>query len=242
MAAVEAQDPLRSSLDALALLSSRGLALEELLTGVARLAVRAIPGADGAGLTLLDGGRTDTIVATADFVTAVDDIQYGLGEGPCISAAAQNVTVVSGSLGADERWRPFGSQVARLGVHSVVSLPLPTAEGVVGAMNVYAHGEHRFDAHAVEVGELFAAPAAIAVQNAQVLAQARRVADRLQAALVEQQVVERAVGVLLSRHGGTAEQALEGLRRTSEAEHSPLAVVAQALVDEAVRRASDRRT
>ena len=32
MAAVEAQDPLRSSLDALALLSSRGLALEELLT------------------------------------------------------------------------------------------------------------------------------------------------------------------------------------------------------------------
>ena len=46
MAAVEAQDPLRSSLDALALLSSRGLALEELLTGVARLAVRAIPGVE----------------------------------------------------------------------------------------------------------------------------------------------------------------------------------------------------
>jgi GAF domain-containing protein len=242
VSAVDVEDPLRSSLDALARLSSRQLALEELLTGVARLAVQAIPGADGAGLTLLEGGRTDTIVATADFVTAVDDIQYGLGAGPCISAAAENVTVVSGSLGADERWKPFGAQVARLGVHSVVSLPLPTAEGVVGAMNVYAHGKHSFDPRAVEIGELFAGPAAIAVQNAQVLAQARRLAVRLQDALGEQQVVERAVGVLLSRHGGTAEEALEGLRRTSEAEQRTLVVVAQALVDEAVRRASDRLT
>ena len=242
MSAVDAEDPLRSSLDALARLSSRRLTLEELLTGVARLAVQAIPGADGAGLTLLEGGRTDTIVATAEFATTVDDIQYSLGEGPCISAAAENVTVVSGSFGADERWKPFGAQVARLGVHSVVSLPLPTAEGVVGAMNVYAHGEHRFDAPAIEIGEAFAATAAVAVQNAQVLAQALRVAVRLQDALAEQQVVERAVGVLLSRDGGTVEEALEGLRGTSEAEHRTLVVVAQALVDEAVRRASDRRT
>ena len=241
MSAVDAEDPLRSSLDALARLSSRRLALEELLTGVATLAVRAIPGADGAGLTLLEPGRADTIVATADFVTAVDDIQYGLGEGPCISAAADNVTVVSGSLGADERWKPFGSRVARLGVHSVISLPLPTADGVVGAMNVYAHGKHRFDARAVEVGELFAGPAAVAVQNAQVLAQAQRLARRLQDALAEQQVVERAIGIMLSRSGGTAEAALDRLRRTSQAEQRTLAVVAQALVDEAVRRASHRR-
>ena len=42
MSAVDAEDPLRSSLDALARLSSRRLALEELLTGVATLAVRAM--------------------------------------------------------------------------------------------------------------------------------------------------------------------------------------------------------
>lgn len=89
------EDGLRSSLNALARLSSRRLDLEELLTGVAVLAVRAIPGADGAGLTLIELGRSNTIVATADFVTAVDDIQYGIGEGPCISAARDNRTVTS---------------------------------------------------------------------------------------------------------------------------------------------------
>jgi GAF domain-containing protein len=234
-------DDLRSSLDSLARMSSRHLALEELLTGVATLAVQAIPGADGAGLTLLERGRPDTIVATADFVRVVDEIQYGIGEGPCISAAAENRTMLSGSLGGDRRWTAFGSRVARLGVHSVISLPLPTSEGVVGAMNVYAHAKHSFDQRAVELGQLFAAPAAIAVQNAQVLAQARRLAAQLQTALEEQQVVERAIGIMLSRTGGTPEEAHERLRRMSQAEHRKVPVVAQSLVDEAVRRASRHR-
>jgi len=47
---------------------------------VAAYAVRAIPGADGAGLTLLEDDRADTIVAAAPFVREIDDIQYGIGQ------------------------------------------------------------------------------------------------------------------------------------------------------------------
>src|SRR5687768_9230141 len=139
--AVPAQyvDDLQDSLSRLAKLATGLLPLEDSLTRVAQFAVRAIPGAEGAGLTLLEENRSDTIVATADFVTQVDDIQYSLGQGPCISAAADQQTVMSGSLGGDQRWPQFGSRVARLGVHSVVSLPLVTNAGVLGAMNVYAH-------------------------------------------------------------------------------------------------------
>ena len=234
-------EQLRASLDGVARLGSRQLGLEQLLTSVADLAVRAIPGADGAGLTLLEWDRADTLVATAGFVREVDAIQYAIGQGPCITAAAENHTVVSGSLGGDPRWKLFGSRVARLGVHSVMSLPLPTPEGVVGAMNVYARAKHVFDERAVELGELFAVPAAVAVQNAQVLAQAQRLAGRLQVALEQHQVVERAIGIMLSRSGGSAEEALARLRRMSQTEHRKLDVVAQALVDEAVRRAAQRR-
>ena len=59
----------------------------------------------------------------------------------------------------------------RLGVHSAVSLPLITPDGVIGAMNVYARAKYAFDDRAAELGEIFAVPAAIAVQNAHVLAQ-----------------------------------------------------------------------
>ena len=69
------------------------------MTRVATYAVQAIPGADGAGLTLLEENRADTIVATAPFVSEIDDIQYGMRQGPCITAAREGRTVISGSLG-----------------------------------------------------------------------------------------------------------------------------------------------
>ena len=233
-------DDLRESLAGLARLGSFRLGLEGLLTRVATYAVQAIPGADGAGLTLLEQDRSNTIVATAPFVTEIDDVQYGIGQGPCITAAAEGQTVMSGSLGADPRWPRFGGRVARMGVHSVVSLPLVTPDGVVGAMNVYAHDKDTFDEHAAELGEIFATPAAVAVQNAQVLAQAQRLATRLQSALETRGVIDRAVGIMMSRSGGTEEQAMARLRALSQHEHQRLAAVAQQLVEEAVRRAGSR--
>lgn len=233
-------DDLRTSLLELSHLSTGSLDLEDSLISVARLAVQAIPYADGAGLTLIEEGRADTIVSTADFVKEVDGIQYGLGQGPCISAAASGETVMSGSLGGDARWTKFGAQVARLGVHSVLSLPLVTPRGVVGAMNVYAHPKHAFNDDAARIGELYAVPAAIAVQNAQVLAQTRRLAAQLQNALSTRAVIDRAIGILMSRSGVSENEALERLRGLSQHEHQKLAAVAQQIVDEAVRRARAR--
>jgi GAF domain-containing protein len=231
---------LRESLDRLARLPTGKLELEGLLTRVATYAVQAIPGADGAGLTLLEQDRSNTIVATAPFVSEIDAIQYGIGEGPCISAAADGHPVLSSSLGGDTRWPRFGGRIARMGVHSVVSLPLVTPDGVVGAMNVYAHAKNAFDDRAAELGMIFAAPAAIAVQNAHALAQTRRLAEQLQAALESRGVVDRAVGIMMSRSGGTDADAMDRLRELSQTEHRKLVVVARSIVDEAVRRANAR--
>ena len=55
-------------------------------------------------------------------------------------------------------------------------------------------------------------------------------------------VVERAVGILISRSGINKQQALQRLRSLSQHEHHTLAVVAQQIIDEAVRRAHARKT
>src|SRR5215211_2373955 len=233
-------DDLQDSLAGLGKLATGLLSLEDSLTRVAEYAVRAIPGAEGAGLTLLEENRPDTIVSTADFVARVDDIQYSLGQGPCLSAVADGQTVISGSLGGDRRWPRFGSRVARLGVHSVVSLPLITDEGVLGAMNVYAHGKNAFTPDAGQLGELFPVPAAIAVQNAQVLAQTKRLAGQLQAVLSSRGVIDRAVGIMMSRSGVTEAEALDRFRTLSQHQHEKLPVVSQSIVQEAVRRARAR--
>ena len=241
--AMEAEDgDLAQSLAALSRLSSGRLSLEDLLTRVATFAVRAIPGADGAGLTLIEEDRADTIVKSAPFVREIDDIQYGLGEGPCISAAESGQTMRSGSLGGDLRWPRFGARVGRLGVHSVLSLPLISDDTVVGAMNVYAHAPNSFDERSARLGELFAVPAAIAVQNAQILAQTQRLAANLQAALTNRAVIDQAIGIMMSRAGVSSDDAFARLRKLSQQEHLKVAAVAAGIVQEAVRRARARRT
>lgn len=53
------------------LIAGRGT-LEQLLTRVAGFAMLAVPGADGAGVTMLKSGQPDTIVASETFVRDVD--------------------------------------------------------------------------------------------------------------------------------------------------------------------------
>ena len=237
---MEDEDDLAASLTGLAGLLSSHRALEDTLVRVAEFAVQAIPGADGAGLTLLEADRPQTVVATADFVREVDDVQYGLKEGPCVSAVAEGRTFTSGNLGGEPEWPRFGPRVGRLGVHSALSLPLLLPDHVVGALNVYAHGKDVFDESAVRMGEFFAPYAAVSVFNAQMLAQAERLVGQLQEAMTSRAEIDHAIGVLMSRSGGTAAEAFESLRTMSQTRSVKLAAVAHEVVGEAMRRARAR--
>jgi len=231
----------------LAGLVTDALGLDELLGRVATFATNAIPGADGAGVTLLkvDSGRHEVqaLAASAPFVAEIDEIQYiVVREGPCITAALEGRTVRSASLGGEKMWPRFGPRIGRLGVHSALSLPLLLPDRVIGAINVYAREKDVFDDHAARLGELFAVPAAVAVHNAQVLAQARTLATQLQQALSTRPVIDQAIGLLRGRSGATADEAFARLRQISQSEHVKLVDVAQRIVDEAVRRARARHT
>lgn len=245
-AGADAED-LQASLGDLAGLVTGTIGLPDLLQRVATFAERAIPGADGAGVTLLRMDRSDNrveaLAASHPFVSEIDEIQYvTLNEGPCITAALEGRTVRSGSLGGEKMWPRFGPRVGRLGIHSALSLPLLIPGQVVGAINVYARGKDVFDDHAAQLGELFAAPAAVAVHNAQILTQALGLTVQLQTALSSRQVIDQAVGLLRGRTGGTAEEAFSRMRAISQSEHAKLADVAQHILDEAVRRARARHT
>ena len=230
-------DDLASSLGNLSALLSGHAALETTLVRVATLAVQAIPGAEGAGLTLLEKDRPQTVVATADFVREVDDIQYRLWEGPCVSAVSEGVPRTSGNLGGEAQWPRFGPRVGRLGVHSALSLPLLLPDRVLGALNVYARPRDAFTADAMRIGEAFAGPAAVSVNNAQMLAQAERLATQLSEALTSRAEIDQALGVLMSRSGLSASDAFDRLRSMSQSRSMKLVDVARDLLDEAVRRA-----
>jgi GAF domain-containing protein len=236
---------LEESLRELAALVTGSLGLQDVLAHVATFAVGAIPGADGAGVTLLSADRkvgdVQVLAASHPFVSVVDEIQYStLNEGPCITAALERRTVRSGSLGGEKMWPRFGPRVGRLGIHSALSLPLLIDDRAVGAINVYSREKDAFDDRAAELGELFATPAAVAVHNAQILAQAQELTAQLQTALSRRPIIDQAIGILRGRSGGSAEEAFGKLREISQADHVKLVDVAQHIVDEAVRRARAR--
>ncbi|MCH9768407.1 MAG: GAF and ANTAR domain-containing protein [Actinomycetia bacterium] len=219
--------------------------VNELLGEVAAFATHAIPGVDGASVALLSPPHVEqkirTCAATDEFVSRIDVIQYDdLHEGPCITCMQTGRAIVSGSLGSDSRWPRFGGKVARMGVHSALSLPLVVGGEVLGAINAYARTRDAFGDHAVALGSQFSGPAAVSVHNAEVLASTRERTEHLQRALTNRAVIDQAIGIIRSRTGASAEEGIERLRQMSQAENVKLALLATQLVDEAVRRAKAR--
>ncbi len=232
---------LPDSLLALALLTAdQGQqGLPESLIKIAELATRTIPGAEGVGVTLLEAGQPDVIVASTDFVREIDAVQYALGEGPCITAAAEGHTVHSDELGEDRQWPSFGPRIKNLGVHSVLSLPLQRDNYLFGAMNVYAHPRFAFTAAAIDIGERFAAPAAASVQNAHTLDRIRRLARPLHTAVSQLSVIDQAAGMIMDRRHCSHPEALTLLRGMSEARGLSVHSVARLVLD---RRISPSKT
>lgn len=228
---------LRESILVLSELAASKLELTDLLTRVAEYAAAAIDGADGAGLTLLADGHAEMMVVSTPFVAEVDAIQYVVEEGPSITAATEARTVRSRDLDADSQWVRFGPLVAHLGVHSVLSIPLVTPAGVLGAINVYARQRDAFDDSSVLIGELFAVPAAIAVENAKALAQTKRLATQLRVELIQQAAIGQAVGILMSRFGCTSDDAIDRIRQISRTTTESVHAVADRIVAGAVELA-----
>jgi GAF domain-containing protein len=227
---------LDQSLIYLAQLAAASLPIRTMLTKVAEYAVLAIPGAEGGGLTLIAEDGAETLVYTTQFVSDVDAIQYGLRQGPCLTAASEGLTVLSNSLGEDERWPQFGPQVVGLGVHSALSLPLIRPDRLVGTLNIYARQRNAFSSRSADLGQQFAVPAAIAVRDSHVLHYVREAATRLETALATRAVIDQAIGILIDSAGVSSKEAERRLRAASQATQRVLRDVAQDVLAEVERR------
>ena len=128
-----------------------------------------------------------------------------------------------------------------MGVHSALALPMMVGDQLIGAINTYARGRDAFGEHAVELGSQFAGPAAVSVYNGQLLARAQERTRQLQRALGNRAVIDQAIGIIRGRSGVSSKEAFERLTRISQNANTKLSVVAERLVEEAVRRARVRR-
>jgi len=140
-----------------------------------------------------------------------------------------------------EKWPRFGPRVGRLGLHSVLSIPLLLRTTPVGVITVYSHAKDAFFDVDGEIAERYAPPAAAVLYSAQLRERDRQRVVELTKALEVRPQVDRAVGIMMSRTAKSPEQALASLRQMSNVRQVKVAALASEMVEEAVRRARQRR-
>ena len=114
-------------------------ALAGWLQRVCRTAARDLP-AMGVGISILSEGSSPLPVATSSAeLVQVEELQFVLGEGPCIDAYASRrpVLVPDLSAAATTTWPSYAPAAHTLGVRAVFAFPLQVGAAQLGAMDVY---------------------------------------------------------------------------------------------------------
>ncbi|BCW71515.1 GAF and ANTAR domain-containing protein [Arthrobacter sp. NicSoilB8] len=226
--------PLAEELTAVFARASRMLLTEETVAHALHLitdaAVAAIPGAMGAGVSLMKpSGQRLTAAASGTIVSQADSAQFELGEGPCLAAWASGQPVLVSDVASDQRWPAWSAAVASLGFGSVASSPLLTGTTAVGAVKVYARDLDHFADHAVRLLALFAEQASLFVLHAQAREAAAALSDQLQDALFQRDTISVAKGLLMARDNTGEDDAFRTLiamsRRSGETLHETAAAL-----------------
>ncbi len=174
-----------------------------------------IVGVSGAGIMLMSGEVPQGSVCTTDEVSAlIEDLQYGLGEGPCVDAFGQDRVVAEPDLAAPAtpRWLGFTPSAVEAGVRAVFGFPLRVGTVRLGALNLYRDrpGPLSDDQHADAL--VMADVAARWVLDVQAHAPAGVLADELEVGADFHFVVQNAAGMVSVQLGVSVTEALIRLR------------------------------
>ncbi|MFC9970261.1 GAF and ANTAR domain-containing protein [Spirillospora sp. NPDC127200] len=204
--------------------------VEEFLNETAALAAAKVGEGMSCGITLWSDGRPQTVASTDALATQVDEVQYGLDQGPCIHALRFGERVHIPDLQDDQRWADYAVRAVAHGVRSALSFPLHNNGETLGALNLYAQRARAFDEAAVRRAELFAQNASGALSIAFRLTRQVAMTKQLQAALASRAVIDQAIGVLVAQRRIPSAEAFEILRTASQNRNVKLRVLAAQIV------------
>lgn len=93
----------------------------------------------GAALMTVDGPSGVVLAATDGRARELEELQFALGEGPCVEASGGGRPVLEPDLvvGGSSRWPRFGAAVLDAGVRAVFAFPLRVGAIRVGVLDLY---------------------------------------------------------------------------------------------------------
>lgn len=197
-----------------------------------------IVGVDGAGVMLMSGDIPRGSLCTTNAVSQlIEELQYTLGEGPCVDAYRQDQVVAEPDLAesAGSRWLAFTPPALEAGVRAVFGYPMRVGSVRLGALNLYRDRASPMtdDQHADAL--VLADVAARWVLEAQAGAPLDTVAAELEIGADFHFAVHNAAGMISVQLGISIAEALIRLRAFAFSNERLLADVARDVVARTLR-------
>jgi GAF domain-containing protein len=198
--------------------------LSEVLLSIAESAKQSMPGVDHVGISVTHRGHeVETLAATDDFVSELDELQYTLNEGPCLDAIWEDGIVVVNHAETDSRWPRYMKEATSRGLRSQMGIRLYTERETLGGLNLYSTHRDELDPETEHVARLFGSHAALALGKA-------KVEQNMSQAIESRKAIGQAIGIVMERYGLDEERAFQYLTRVSQASNTKLRDVATELV------------
>jgi hypothetical protein len=206
--------------------------VDETLEEITHAVVAAVPGIDHASVSVTSrDGKIQTLAPTDELAVKADELQYELGEGPCLDAVLAEPVVQVDDISTDLRWPVDGPRAAKdFGIGSQLAFQFRAEPHVRGGFNMYSRQRNQISAESRQLGMLFANLAAAALGWS-------RQDQTLNAALHSRSLIGQAIGIVMERYRLDSNRAFGFLVRTSQAGNTKLRDVAAGIVADANSKA-----
>lgn len=194
-----------------------------MLDAIVRAVTRLAPGTH-AGITVAErDGTYKTLAGTDSLVFALDDVQFALDEGPCLTAIQSEHTVIIDDAESEHRWPTFMPCAVELGLRSHLGVPISIDDKAVAGLNIYSTTHTRLDVDRLDHVKLFAVQASIALSGAV------REKDLI-GALRTSRTIGKAIGMIMERCELDEDEAFDYLVRLSQKTNLKVRDIASHLV------------
>ncbi|MBG6226623.1 GAF domain-containing protein [Arthrobacter sp. CAN_A2] len=193
--------------------------VQEFLDGLVSVAATAFSRAHGdvfCGVTLLRPQSATTVASSSEQARAMDEVQFGFDDGPCLRAAREGHTVHIPDFLTESRFPEYRKAIAGYGIRSALGVPIRLDAGASAGLDFYATEPEAFDETSIKVAEGFARDASKSLRLAVRIATLNENSAHMRAAMESRTVIDLAVGVIMGQNRCSQDEAIAILRTASQ--------------------------
>ncbi|VXC10329.1 GAF domain-containing protein [Arthrobacter sp. 9AX] len=183
-----------------------------------------------AGVTVIRRKRPQAVASSDAAAHALDELQNGFGDGPCLAALRTRKTVLVPDLAEECRWAQYIVDAAEKGVCSILAVPLDLAGEAEAVLNLYSGRTNEFTADDVSTAEAFAEQAAGSLRLVLRITQLSEARNDLAVAMKSRTAIDMAVGAIMAENRCSRDTAFNILTKASSSRNIKLRDVAISVI------------